>query len=484
VETIDTDPNIDSQIQGEDPESPLPESPATPVTAEPQEVNPPQPPQSVIEPPTKPNSKPLLPIVVVVFLILALIGFLVYKFYVSPQKNNSTGVTPLPAQETTSVSPTSTEPPILQGNDLSEAHNNFGLLLLKELSKAAPNKNVIISPTSIELDFSMVVNGAGGDTLTALKKTLALANISNEKMNDESLTLIDYLKNPDPKVELSIANSIWARSGVNFLEDFLNTNKKYYNAWVQTLDFDDPKSVTTINNWVSQNTKGKIPTIVSPPIQANQVMFLINAIYFKGQWAKTFDPDLTQSDNFTLSDGSQIQTDFMSQKGDFDYLEDNDFQMIRLAYGESEDLAMYVFLPKGSIDTFLGNITFANWKTWEGKLGRKEGTIILPKYKLEYDSSLVKVLSTMGMSNAFSPGADFSGIAPNLYISDVIHKTYVEVNEEGTTAAAATSIGMAMSALPQNDSFTMDVNKPFFFTIEDTKTGEIIFCGVIYDPSG
>lgn len=450
--------------------------------------------QDSVQTPAVKTAVPLPPrrspkfILVFFMLLFFLIGLavLVYaRLYKTPATETGADLTPTASPQgssDTSPEPTSAiSTPV--GNELSVAHNNFGFNLLSRLTQESPNKNIVISPTSIELDFSMLVNGAKNDTLSVMQKTLGLSAISLNSLNADSSDLIDGLKNPDPKVVLSVVNSIWTRKDITASANFLDTNSKYYHAEIQSLDFKNSQSAKTINTWVSQNTQGKIPTIIDPPIDQTQVMFLINAIYFKGQWAKSFDSKLTLSKPFTLADKTSVNTDLMSQTDDFAYYAGSDIQLIRLPYGDYQNLAMYVLLPKSDLGSVLGQLNLSNWTNWQAKLAIAKGTIILPKFKIVYGSSLKNTLINLGMGSAFLSTADFSAIAPDVYISDVLHKTYIEVNEEGTVAAAATGIGILGAAPSNNSPFYMEVNKPFFFTIEDKTTGAILFTGLVYNPT-
>lgn len=215
---------------------------------------------------------------------------------------------------------------------------------------------------------------------------------------------------------------------------------------------------------------------------------LLNAIYFKGTWTYEFDKNPTQEKDFTLFDQSIKKHPLMEQeRKDFFYVENNDFQAVNLPYGENKRLSMYVFLPKNNLENFLTKLSIDNWSKWIKESKKMEGTLLLPKFKIEYDKELKEVLIDLGMRIAFSGGADFSKMTENvsLFIDRVIHKTFVEVDEKGTEAAAVTAVLMKKMAAPDAQippTFYMEVNKPFFFTICDNETGEILFMGVIKEP--
>ncbi len=365
--------------------------------------------------------------------------------------------------------------------NIPKAHNAFGFDLIKSIKKDEVNKNIFISPSSIALAISMVYNGANGETKNVIQNTLHTQGIDINNLNQESLGLINILKNIDKKTQLSIANSVWARKGVNLNQNFIDTLKNYYNAESSTLDFNNINSIKTINSWVSKNTNGKIPTIVNS-IPSDMVMYIINAVYFKGSWTKEFDKKLTQNRPFTVADGSSKSTPLMKKSGMLPYLETADFQSVNLTYGDNKRISMYVFLPK-NVDTFVSTLTSEKWDGWMSGYKDKDGMILLPRFKMDYEKQLKDILSNLGMGIAFSDNADLLGIGKELKISEVKHKSYVDVNEEGTEAAAVTSVGvMTTSVAPSQDKFYMEVNHPFFFAIRDNQTNEILFMGIVQNP--
>jgi len=311
--------------------------------------------------------------------------------------------------------------------------------------------------------------------------------MSKEEVNKAFADLLTILQNPDPKVEMAAANSLWTRKGVDFKEDFLQDNKDYFDAEASSLDFDDPAAAEKINEWVKGKTGGAIEDMVEPPIDPLTVLFLINAIYFNGEWSDPFDPDLTREIPFHLPGGSRTDHPVMFKEGECDYLETELFQAVRLPYGENKRLGMYVFLPseEAGLEGFMEELNPGTWTDWTASFSNREGELGLPRFTFEYEASLNDPLKTLGMEIAFDDkAADFSGmrdIPPRLYISDVKHKSFIEVNEEGTEAAAATSVEIRVeSARP--DHFTMIADRPFFFAITDEQTGAILFMGILQEP--
>ena len=376
--------------------------------------------------------------------------------------------------------------------ELITGSRGFGFGLLYELYQE-DGENVFISPLSVSLALAMVYNGAAGETQKAMAETLDLTGMSLEEVNGGYADLQEKLLSSDPEVELAIANSMWAREGREFYDDFMERNRRFYDAEVDTLDFRDPQSVVIINDWVNTKTKGKIPELLDQ-ISPNVALILINATYFKGTWKQEFDPSATQNRPFYLLNGSEKQVPMMSQLGSHAYIKEGNFAAVRLPYG-SDRVCMYIFLPDrdSSIQEFLEYLNSTNWENWmtalENEIERapyREGVEIwLPRFRLEYKVELNDVLSALGMGVAFGSGADFSkmGPPPGLWIDEAIHKTFVEVNEEGTEAAAVTGIIMPdSSGWEPPTPFVFMVDRPFLIAIRDDVTGAVLFMGVIVEP--
>ncbi len=368
---------------------------------------------------------------------------------------------------------------------LVQANTRFGFKLYSEILKQNNGKNVFVSPSSVAIALAMTYNGASGNTKTAMAKTLELQGLNLDEINQAHEDLKALLSQADPNVQVSIANSIWARQDVSFNPSFVQRNQKFYDATVTALDFGAPATVQTMNNWVKENTRGKIDKIIDR-INPNQALFLMNAVYFKGKWTNEFNQQQTEEKPFYLTDGSQKQQPFMQQQGRYSYYETEKFQAISLPYG-NERVSLYVFLPKSksSLSQFQQALTAENWQTWIDQFSKRSGSIQLPRFKMSYDTDLKQALSALGMSVAFdSQQADFSNLSNSpLSISQVKHKTFVEVNEEGTEAAATTSVGIALTSAPMPvEPFKMIVDRPFFCAIRDNQSGEILFMGSIQNP--
>ena len=372
---------------------------------------------------------------------------------------------------------------------LVESDNSFGLKVFREINNDEKNKNVFISPLSISMALGMTLNGANGATKEAMQSALELAGLSDQQINENYQSLIDLLVGLDPKVKFQIANSIWYRNTFAFKESFINLNKQYFYARVAGLDFTNPQSANIINSWVEENTNGKIKKIVDQ-IDPQIVMFLINAIYFKGVWTYEFDKNQTQDDIFNLPDGSQKTVPMMVQSREFSYYASDQFQAVDLPYGD-ELFSMTIILPDPQIDVndFMAALSAENWNLWTGSFSETNGTLFFPRFKLEYEKLLNEVLKSLGMAIAFDQGqADFTRMFDkvgdmNLFIDKVKHKSFVEVNEEGTEAAAVTSVEIGVTSIGPGSSFVMRVDRPFVFAIRENHSGTILFIGKILDPS-
>lgn len=368
------------------------------------------------------------------------------------------------------------------------ANTEFGFNLFDEIRKTEQGKNMFISPFSISVALAMTLNGAAGETEQAMTDTLQLQGLNSESINAGYAGLHQTLLTSDPKVTLTIANSLWARQDVPFKQDFLQRNTKFFGAEISTLDFSDPSASKTINQWVDTQTRGKLKKIVSDAIDADTVLFLINAIYFKGTWQIKFDPSETRDGIFYLATGAEKQTPMMSRTGDYSYYANYDanFQALSLPYGSGRT-SMYIFLPgrESDLDAFLEHLNTERWEQWISEFYQEEVYLALPKFKLEYEKRLNDPLKALGMEVAFSPSrADFGRMAPlemldgNLYIGEVLQKAVLEVNEEGTEATAATKVEVKLESAPP----VFIVDRPFFFAIRDNQTKTVLFMGVLMEP--
>jgi serine protease inhibitor len=367
-----------------------------------------------------------------------------------------------------------------------ESGNEFGLKLFRELNKDEAGENMFISPLSVSYALGMTLNGAAGQTREAMEQTLELQGLSVDEINRSYKSLMELLTTLDPKVVFEIANSIWYREGFHVEQDFIDVNTEYFDAVVRALDFGNPSAVDIINGWASEKTHGLIDEVIEEISRAT-VMFLINALYFKGAWLYEFDPDDTEPEPFYLNDGTQTEVPMMRQRSEFHYYANDRFQAIDLPYG-NEKYSMTVFLPKTGVpvDELISQINDQTWSSWISAFpsDKEEVNLFLPKFTIEYDTSLKDVLVALGMGIAFDPNvSDFTNInrAGGLFISDVTHFTFVSVDEEGTEAAAVTVV--IIDRTSAGGPPVMRVDRPFFFVIRENHNDTILFMGKVENPS-
>jgi len=370
-----------------------------------------------------------------------------------------------------------------------EADNLFGLELFRKIAaEAKPNDNTMISPLSVSLALSMTYNGANAETKTEMEKTLKFSGLTAEQINNTHKTLLAALKSVDPDVLLEIANAIYYHKDVNVLASFISDNKENYGAEISPLDFRNPASLNVINGWVNQKTREKIPTIIDQ-LEPDLVMVLLNAIYFNGIWKNKFDETKTHNLSFMHGDGQWKEVETMNQETSLEYARNNIFSAVHLPYGKGQ-FQMTVILPNENKTTedVLSALTLDNWNTWMKGFKKEEKVeVAMPRFKFSWEMELNEILAKMGMPRAFTPYvADFSGITgtKDLYIGYVKHKTFVDVNENGTEAAAVTAVGMFTTSMPvdQPKKIYFRVDRPFLFAITEKTTGTILFIGEMRAP--
>lgn len=367
------------------------------------------------------------------------------------------------------------------GAEVIASSNQFGFRLMSLLAESKPNENLFISPLSISLALSMTYNGARGETAEAMAKALGTHKMAVENLDASYKSILFLLQSSDPKVETIVANSIWTRLGIDFNPEFLQKNQAIFSAQIETLDFQNESAIKTINNWVMQKTNGKITSIIST-IPDNAVMYLMNAIYFKGMWHEPFKESNTHETDFYLDNGTQVKVEMMQTNQSVRYYKGDTFSAVALPYG-SKRISMMIVLPNAKLAATLESINEKNFTQFISSMKTMEGNISIPKWKSESEYTLNEVLSSMGMSIAFEPEkADFSGISTDaqLFLQKVLHKTYIEVNEEGTEAAAATGVEVGATAMPE--TFDFIANQPFIYFIMDNETKMIIFSGIFRKP--
>jgi serpin B len=364
--------------------------------------------------------------------------------------------------------------------EMAALGNEFAFKLFKTITGNEEKENVFISPLSASIALSMTANGAAGSTREEMRSVLGFKDYSMEEMNEYYRKLVKGLLAVDHSTTLGIANSIWVKEGFEVKQPFIDLNKDMYDAEVRNLDFGSPQAVNTINRWCSDKTNKRI-TKVLDKIGPDARLFLINALYFKGAWTSKFDKRNTVSGDFTTVSGRKNKAEMMRQECNTLYATDEGLQIVELPYG-NEAFGMTILLPeKGQdIDNVTGRLTPENWKEWTRQLSACTIDIKLPKFKLEYSRDLIEDLMKMGMTVPFGNSADFSNMSDaGLCIGMVKQDAFVEVNEEGTEAAAVTIVGMDLASAGEPQVIPFHVDRPFIYIIKEKSTGAILFMGKI-----
>jgi len=360
--------------------------------------------------------------------------------------------------------------------------NDFSFDFLKGVNEQQKkDENIFVSPLSLHMALGMLLNGAGGQTAEEMRKTLRLDNLSAEDANAIYKQLMEGLPQADPKVTTKLANSIFYRQGFDVEQAFIQKSQDFFKAKVSAEDFGSPTAVARINQWASDNTNGKIKEVIKE-ISRDQVMFLMNALYFKGDWKYQFDPKDTQDAPFTLVSGQKKTVKMMRQTSTLRRAYRPTYAAVELPYGDGT-YSMTVLLPNegSSADALIRSMNAGEWSQLQQGMAEGKTTVGLPKFTLEYESNLNAVLQQMGMPTAFTTQADFTGLnrAGNLRISFVKQNTFVAVDEKGTEAAAVTTIGVELTSVGPGP---IVCDRPFVVLITEKQTGAVLFMGKIVDP--
>ena len=365
-----------------------------------------------------------------------------------------------------------------------DAANAFAFTLWGRINAAQRDTNVFVSPLSASFALGMTLNGAAGQTADQMRAALQFGTATLPEINAGYKSLVALLTSLDPGVQLQIANSIWYRQEFPFRQSFFDTTKVYFDATVRGLNFGDVVgSLSAINGWVSTATKGKIPSVLDD-IQQQQVMFLINAIYFRGSWRAKFDPARTAASTFTAAGGASQPVQLMHRLDSLSYAESATYQAADLPYGNTA-FSMTVLLPKAGtvVEALAASLTPAAWQSLTASLQTRKVDFYLPRLTLKYERKLNSDLQALGMVAPFvAGGADFTQMAPapignELFIDFVKQNTFVEINEEGTEAAAVTTVGIGLTSVPVYP--VMRVDRPYLFVIRERLTGTVLFMGKV-----
>jgi serpin B len=407
---------------------------------------------------------------------------------------------------TTEDTPDSSEPPDSPAERVAAGNTAFAFDLLDRLSEASPNENLFCSPYSVSVALAMTYAGAGGETRREMRETLhfpregvhqgfrrlrdhfAQYEASETTGTSEEETTTEY-RDPQP-FRLAGANALWGQEGFPFAETFLGTLERNYGAGLRELDFESnpEQSRRAINEWVADRTRGKITDLLSPSvITAMTRLVLTNAVYFRANWETEFREENTEEATFTALSGTQRTVPMMAQSETFRYAAISGHQLVALPYAGA-DVSMVVMLPEaGAFEEFQRSLSAERLRELLDAMESRQGTVRLPRFEYRSKFDLSETLAAMGMPSAFGPEADLSGMATGdageaLSVDEVVHESYVGVDEQGTEAAAATAVVITESATTvESEPFEMTVDRPFLFLIRDEETGSVLFVGRMTD---
>jgi serpin B len=369
---------------------------------------------------------------------------------------------------------------------LIKSNNNFSIDIFKEIvGNEDADKNVFISPLSMYYALSMAGTGSANLTKQEFVNVLGWANKTDEEILTSMQELYQSLMpNDSNSVSLEIANSLWSRQGAPIKETYKSKTKEYFDAEVRELDFSSAEAVHIINSWIEVKTNNKIVDMLDY-IPADAFMYLINAVYFKGSWKYEFKTEDNINESFYKADGSTINVDYMRQKTNLKYYANAVFTSVKLPYTDT-NFYMTFLVPNYniSINDLMAQMTIENWNNWNTQYKTEEVTVTLPKFNYEFGTRLINdELKALGLADAFTETADFSKITDNeIFISRVLHKAFIEVNEKGSEAAAATIVEMIETSAGPNEIYNLTANKPFIFAICHEKTNTLMFVGKVAVP--
>jgi serine protease inhibitor len=378
------------------------------------------------------------------------------------------------------------------------SYDEFGFGLLRQLTASAPGRNAIVSPVSAGLALALALDGASGSTRDSLAAVLGFAGLTPAKVADRNAALIAELRSA-PEVTLTVSNALWGRSDVRFDASFLRSAHDDYGADIASLDLHTPEAVARINTWVDSATRGKISQVLTEPLPDNTALLLTNAVYFKGSWATRFDAVATKPRPFHLGDGSIAMRPLMALTGNLAYASGDGFELLRLPY-RGRRLVMDILLPDSgrTVDEVMAHLTAGKFGSVIARAAPRPVALALPRVTLQCSADLSRDVSALGAANAFdrdraefgrmlepsgAVGGTRTDASRRVWLDRVLQRTVVEVNEEGTVAAAATAVESAVDSMPPPPT-PFVVDRPFLFAIRDDATAALLFVGVVDDPAG
>jgi serine protease inhibitor len=371
--------------------------------------------------------------------------------------------------------------------EMVQSNAEFAIRFFQEMEKENL-ENYFTGPFSIHQALSMAMNGNEGEILQEYLDVLAYHGLSKEEANQAVKSLTAYLKEVDPKVKVNIANGIWYRDGLLVQTDFKSAMQNYYNANISALDFIEPNAHQVINNWIASQTNDLIKNMLDG-IPREAVMYLVNAIYFKGDWKYQFDPQKTKKEPFYTESGATIQVDMMESKGKVGLKIGGNASVnyLEIPYSTGQYQMAIIQPQSGSLSSILPEITAENLTFWSENAREASVILKMPKFKMKHKENNLRVkLENMGLVTPFSPNSDnftkiFEGTFPPMLISRVIHEAIIEVDEKGTEAAAATIIEIGVTSMPSGPTI-ITLDKPYYFLIKEKSSGAILFLGKLGSP--
>ncbi|MEO7714943.1 MAG: serpin family protein [Capsulimonas sp.] len=371
-------------------------------------------------------------------------------------------------------------------DNIAAASNAFGIDLLGKLVKANPDGNCFISPYSVQEALLLTDNGVSGASKTQIASVLHLSRAPLSGINAQAKAQRASLVVADPKVKIAVANALWASTSTKFNATYQETCRYFYNAPARTVALTTPAGAAAINSWVASKTQGHIKTIVPKtglPRATSAV--LTNAVYFHGAWTTPFPHNDTYPQDFHLTSTKTKKVPTMSRKGGVDYVKTSSYEAVALPYGGGR-LRMIVVLPSqnSSVNAYLKSLTAVQWSALSSQLKPTQMLLFMPRVHTNYSASLKPALVDLGMHAPFTASNDFllMGMPQKSYISDVLHKTTLDIDEDGTTASAATAIVIASLSIHMPPPVVVRIDRPFYCAIQDKQTGLVLFAGAIRNP--
>lgn len=365
-------------------------------------------------------------------------------------------------------------------------NNGFGLKLFKRLNaQKSENQNVVISPLSTAMVLGMAYNGTSGVTQDEFSKILGWDQVTLDQLNRFNRRLIDHLHQESRDIQMNISNSIWYNKRLNIDSDFLKRNRENFQAFSSAIDSETQPTSRLINRWVAESTNDKIQQVIDEGA-VGDMLYILNATYFKGNWKNDFNESKTTESKFYLEDGTSKPVRMMWQKADLNYFDGDSFQLVELPY-ENENYCMYILLPDNDvkIDRLIGSLNYTSWYENKKQLSLKRNINFgMPRFHCEHAVMMQDLLAGMGLEDLFnSTNTDLSGITDKqVAISEMMHKAAIDVDEKGTEASAATSVAISFTTLVEDDPFNLIINRPFVFAIEEKRSNTLLFIGKMSKP--